>query len=143
MLILCCRSARSSSESSSLHPNSIDGSLNSAQMASPSDMVGPSPVTSNGTETTEIEDEVAEEVHLDQTTPPRFSGPANSQATVCAANFKYCLTLISPAVEADHYQHTRPLPNLDRRRRRMCQLSDPCSRRFWNICESGPECSSS
>ena len=30
-------------------------------MASPSDMVGPSPVTSNGTETTEIEDEVAEE----------------------------------------------------------------------------------
>lgn len=30
-------------------------------MASPSDMVGPSPVTSNGTETTEIEDEVADE----------------------------------------------------------------------------------
>lgn len=30
-------------------------------MASPSDMVGPSPVTSNGTETTEIEDEISEE----------------------------------------------------------------------------------
>jgi len=31
-----------------------------AQMASPSDMVGPSPVTSNGTESTDIEDDVSE-----------------------------------------------------------------------------------
>ncbi|KAG7138406.1 hypothetical protein HYQ45_018858 [Verticillium longisporum] len=30
-------------------------------LMSPSDIVGPSPVTSNGTETTEIEDEEAEE----------------------------------------------------------------------------------
>lgn len=29
---------------------------------SPSDIVGPSPVTSNGTETTEIEDDATEEV---------------------------------------------------------------------------------
>jgi hypothetical protein len=49
-------------------------------------MVGPSPVTSNGTETTEIEDEVAEEVRQDQVTPPRLSGSADSQATVCAAS---------------------------------------------------------
>lgn len=33
---------------------------------SPSDIVGPSPVTSNGTETTEIEDDVADDVELDQ-----------------------------------------------------------------------------
>jgi hypothetical protein len=49
-------------------------------------MVGPSPVTSNGTETTEIEDEVAEQVHQVQVTPSRLSGPAGSQATVCAAS---------------------------------------------------------
>ena len=32
-------------------------------MLSPSDIVGPSPVTSNGTETTEIEDDASEEVY--------------------------------------------------------------------------------
>lgn len=32
---------------------------------SPSDIVGPSPVTSNGTETTEIEDDIADDVELD------------------------------------------------------------------------------
>jgi hypothetical protein len=30
---------------------------------SPTDLVGPSPVTSNGTETTEIEDDASDEVH--------------------------------------------------------------------------------
>jgi len=35
---------------------------------SPSDIVGPSPVTSNGTETTEIEDDVSEEVQQAHTT---------------------------------------------------------------------------
>lgn len=34
---------------------------------SPSDIVGPSPVTSNGTETTEIEDDATEEVQLAST----------------------------------------------------------------------------
>jgi hypothetical protein len=86
-LIIYDRSARSSAESSSLHPNSMDGgsSLNAAHMASSSDMVGPSPVTSNGTETTEIEDEIAEEVQLNSTTPPAFSESTDSQATVYAA----------------------------------------------------------
>lgn len=56
-------SARSSTDSSTLHPNSTEGGLSPAvQLASPSDMVGPSPVTSNGTETTDIEDDIAEEV---------------------------------------------------------------------------------
>ncbi|KAF4624056.1 hypothetical protein G7Y89_g14119 [Cudoniella acicularis] len=52
-----------SGEATGLHPHPTDYGLspNSAYMASPSDMVGPSPVTSNGTETTEIEDEIAEE----------------------------------------------------------------------------------
>lgn len=54
-------------------------------MASPSDMVGPSPVTSNGTETTEIEDEVAEDVVEGRPTPPSMPGSADSQATVSYA----------------------------------------------------------
>jgi hypothetical protein len=37
----------------------------SMQLLSPSDIVGPSPVTSNGTETTEIEDDVADDVEQD------------------------------------------------------------------------------
>lgn len=41
----------------------MEGGLSPAvQVTSPSDMVGPSPVTSNGTETTEIEDDASEEV---------------------------------------------------------------------------------
>lgn len=36
-------------------------------LMSPSDIVGPSPVTSNGTETTEIEDDATEEVRLAST----------------------------------------------------------------------------
>lgn len=34
---------------------------------SPSDIVGPSPVTSNGTETTEIEDDVSEDIEREVT----------------------------------------------------------------------------
>jgi hypothetical protein len=37
-------------------------SSNPANVLSPSDLVGPSPVTSNGTETTEIEDDVSDEI---------------------------------------------------------------------------------
>ena len=82
------RSARSSAESSFLRPKSsvgIDDGLppNDLQMTSPSDMVGPSPVTSNGTETTEIEDEASEEVVEHRPSPPRMSGSADSLATVC------------------------------------------------------------
>lgn len=50
---------------------------------SPSDMVGPSPVTSNGTETTEIEDEAADEIEDIRPTPKVF-GSGDSQATVRA-----------------------------------------------------------
>ncbi|GFP56656.1 hypothetical protein TASIC1_0007014800 [Trichoderma asperellum] len=55
-------------DSSSLRPDSIQHRLSSQSMhvLSPSDIVGPSPVTSNGTETTEIEDDVADDVELDQ-----------------------------------------------------------------------------
>lgn len=60
------RSARSSTDATTLHPNSMDGGLSpAAMMASPSDMVGPSPVTSNGTETTEIEDDASEEAEAE------------------------------------------------------------------------------
>jgi len=87
-LLINARSARNSQESSHLRPNSIDDNTNGLQMTSPSDMVGPSPVTSNGTETTEIEDEVADDVQAQEIrpSPPRIVGSADSQATVGAAN---------------------------------------------------------
>lgn len=62
-------SARSSGDESSLRPNSMDAGLSpAAQMAiSPSDVVGPSPVTSNGTD---IEDD-ASEVQESPLEPPK------------------------------------------------------------------------
>ncbi|KAL2271071.1 hypothetical protein VTJ83DRAFT_442 [Remersonia thermophila] len=58
--------------SQSLHPNFARPS--SAHLMSPaSDMVGPSPVTSNGTETTEIEDEAAEDAVAEETGSMRRS----------------------------------------------------------------------
>lgn len=55
---------RNSYDSNSLRPNSmeVDGGLSPNIAPSPSDMVGPSPVTSNGTETTDIEDDASEEI---------------------------------------------------------------------------------
>ncbi|KAJ9130416.1 nitrogen permease regulator 2, partial [Pleurostoma richardsiae] len=56
------KSSTSSIDSQSLRPNSYPRSHSAHLLMSPtSDIVGPSPVTSNGTETTEIEDEVSEE----------------------------------------------------------------------------------
>jgi hypothetical protein len=88
-LISCDRSARSSAESSSLRPKSSVGmdeglSPNGLQLTSPSDMVGPSPVTSNGTETTEIEDEASDDVAQEiRATHSRVSEVADSISNVC------------------------------------------------------------
>ncbi|KAK2592372.1 hypothetical protein QQS21_009923 [Conoideocrella luteorostrata] len=50
-------------DSATLKPNSFNRiSSNSTSILSPTDIVGPSPVTSNGTETTEIEDDASEEI---------------------------------------------------------------------------------
>ncbi|KAH7156259.1 hypothetical protein EDB81DRAFT_382343 [Dactylonectria macrodidyma] len=55
-------------DSASLRPSSANRiSANTINLISPSDIVGPSPVTSNGTETTEIEDDVSEDVHQEST----------------------------------------------------------------------------
>ncbi|KAK3393764.1 hypothetical protein B0H63DRAFT_27519 [Podospora didyma] len=48
-------------ESQSLRPNSFTRPSSNHLLSPSSDIVGPSPVTSNGTETTEIEDDLAEE----------------------------------------------------------------------------------
>lgn len=48
-------------------------------LLSPSDIVGPSPVTSNGTETTEIEDDVADDLELDH---HHLAGPPPRQSDV-------------------------------------------------------------
>ncbi|KAL7926766.1 hypothetical protein ACQKWADRAFT_88844 [Trichoderma austrokoningii] len=54
-----------STDSSTLRPDSHHRlSSQSMQILSPSDSIGPSPVTSNGTETTEIEDDVADDAQL-------------------------------------------------------------------------------
>lgn len=59
-----------STDSSSLRPGSIHRMTSSSfNVMSPSDIVGPSPVTSNGTETTEIEDDFAEDIHRDTSDP--------------------------------------------------------------------------
>lgn len=81
MLIILYRSAQNYS-GSTLQPTHIEDGLSpaSAHLLSPmSDMVGPSPVTSNGTTTTDIEDEVADEA-MNHEDVPR----ADSQATVGA-----------------------------------------------------------
>lgn len=56
------RSSTSPADSQSLHPDSVQRVSASLSLVSPSDLVGPSPVTSNGTETTEIEDEESDEI---------------------------------------------------------------------------------
>lgn len=62
-------------------------SPNGLQLISPSDLVGPSPVTSNGTETTEIEDEASDDIGQEDTipTPPKMAGSSDSLATVGSA----------------------------------------------------------
>ncbi|KAE9368740.1 hypothetical protein N431DRAFT_63536 [Stipitochalara longipes BDJ] len=97
-------SAHSSAGSSNLRPSSMESAskLNTTNMNSPLDMVGPSPVTSNGTETTEIEDEVAPEVHTNQVTPPtkRLSTTAETQATLRK------LTSLTTTIP-DYFRHDR------------------------------------
>lgn len=83
MLSEWCSSARNSTDTSSLHPSSAESGVSQEQhLMSPSDMVGPSPVTSNGTETTDIEDEEADDVQQTSPEVPKKSGPFDSQETV-------------------------------------------------------------
>ena len=80
------RSAHSSSGGSLYPTSSLGDALSpaSANISSPNDIVGPSPVTSNGTETTEIDDNISEGIsegaHDDEEVPAR----AESQQTVRA-----------------------------------------------------------
>ncbi|ROT42277.1 hypothetical protein SODALDRAFT_269361 [Sodiomyces alkalinus F11] len=72
---------RSSFQSNSLHPDSIQRVSAAMHLMSPSDIVGPSPVTSNGTETTEIEDEEFDEAQH-QSMANRTSQPQTSSEPV-------------------------------------------------------------
>lgn len=54
---------------------------------SPSDMVGPSPVTSNGTETTEIDDEVSDDVGGDYAVSEPDADPTRSEVSNAEAHF--------------------------------------------------------
>jgi hypothetical protein len=72
-------------DSASLRPNSVNRmSAQSMHVMSPSDIVGPSPVTSNGTETTEIEDDASEEVQMATSTDS--SGLRRSELLMLATN---------------------------------------------------------
>ncbi|RFU34780.1 hypothetical protein B7463_g1572, partial [Scytalidium lignicola] len=89
-------SARSSVEASGLRPTSSDGGLypSAALMAaSPSDMVGPSPVTSNGTEITEIEDEIEEEVQEDRPESAQAASVSNSLNSSLNSSMKSMTTV--------------------------------------------------
>ncbi len=44
--------------------------------------MGPSPVTSNGTDATEIEDEVSEDINDGELSPPNTNASQDSHATV-------------------------------------------------------------
>lgn len=75
MLTAPHRSARNSTDAASLHPNAVGGGrFSSIDAPSPSDMVGPSPVTSNGTETTDIEDDAVEEESEAESAPANTNG---------------------------------------------------------------------
>ncbi|KAL3425096.1 hypothetical protein PVAG01_04377 [Phlyctema vagabunda] len=75
-------SARNSMESSRLNPNSIDdGHSPGGLLTSPSDMVGPSPVTSNGTETTEFEEEHEDTEQVGNSPPSKSIGPSSLQSS--------------------------------------------------------------
>lgn len=64
--ITLTRSSVGSVESNSLRPSSIArASSANNHLMSPSDIVGPSPVTSVGTEVTEIEDEASDDAKLE------------------------------------------------------------------------------
>ncbi|KAF7537642.1 hypothetical protein G7054_g3559 [Neopestalotiopsis clavispora] len=67
----------SSAESNSLRPSSAAGRLSAMNnhLMSPSDIVGPSPVTSVGTEVTEIEDDVSDDARLE------FASPSSTQSS--------------------------------------------------------------
>ena len=81
---------RNSATHSKLRPSSIDAaSPNGLQLMSPvpSDMVGPSPVTSNGTNTTDIEDEVADDVQQVRPMPSKAFDSADPGTTVCGSIF--------------------------------------------------------
>jgi hypothetical protein len=71
----------------------------------PSDMVGPSPVTSNGTDATEIEDEESDNINEGELSPPDTNGPGKSQATVCSAEVSECRA-DEIAVEKTQYSPT-------------------------------------
>lgn len=87
---------------------------------SPSDIVGPSPVTSNGTEITEIEDEATDGIHEVQTEERndhrRRSEVGDNDVlfplcTLCVCESRYfCLSVVSNEMlrDADPHAHHQP-----------------------------------
>ena len=90
---------------------------------SPSDIVGPSPVTSNGTETTEIEDDPSEEVHQDDTS--QVGSVRRSQVGI-GGRPKTAVQRMLTYFEASyaHHEYTRPFSSA--LERRSC-VSHPCA----------------
>lgn len=73
-----------------LRPSSVNRvSSNTMNVLSPSDIVGPSPVTSNGTETTEIEDDVSDEIEQAQ------NGDMSNRSEVSHHNYQAWQTFLT------------------------------------------------
>lgn len=76
-------SSSSGHDSQSLRPNSFVRPSSAHLMSPSSDIVGPSPVTSNGTATTEIDDEAADNAEEENGQVRRSVGPSGEDAGPC------------------------------------------------------------
>jgi hypothetical protein len=83
-------------------------------------MVGPSPVTSNGTDATEIEDEASDEAQEGQASPPSVLGSIDSQSTVLVTRPKLRALLTCATVKKDQYESARSLTIITRRGIHFC-----------------------
>lgn len=112
------RSSPNTTDSQTLRPMSYVRP-HSAHLLSPaSDIVGPSPVTSNGTETTEIDDEEQETVSLPAVTETR-------SPTQVRLSHNFCRGLLTYAVTAQDAEDEYPRSYTESLERRGC-FRDTC-----------------
>lgn len=107
-------SSSSGHDHQSLRPNSFVRPSSAHLMSPNSDIVGPSPVTSNGTETTEIEDDFGDEHAEDNPRHPSVRrNTHNALASMESGTDKF-----TPADDAKD-QHTGPYSEIHKRRSRL------------------------
>lgn len=96
---------------------------------SPSDIVGPSPVTSNGTETTEIEDDIADDVELDYVAKENHYRQHSDVSNLdTALDVKYACASAELSIGVHAYNQSTGY--CSSRQPRRSGLSYPCSGKF-------------